>query len=249
MTTSERILITVRTYPVVSTNYIETVCTGGITDAGEWRRLYPVPLRYLEQEKQYKTFDVVNVEVKEGKDTRPESRTPVLSSLQIVSEVKDWDERRRWIEPTCFNSLDSLIAADKSLAPVRVQKVLEFIAKPIEAEWSPEQLEKLKQDNLFEQRRPLKKIPFDFRFRWIDGDSKEYNSHVLAWELGETWRQYSMNYSDPIAVMQDKWMNDLCSPKRDVLFFMGNQNRFRDQFSICGIFGPPKQKEQDAKLW
>ncbi len=249
MVTRERILITVRTYPVISQKYIETVCTGGITGKGEWRRLYPIPLRYLEPERQYKTFDVVDVEVKPGKDTRPESRVPVIASLRIISSLKGWAERRDWVEKTSFASLDEMVSAGKSLAPVRVREVLEFIADPVAAQWTPAQLEKLKQGNLFDERRPLEKIPFDFRFRWIDDAGKEYNSHVMAWEFGETWRGYRDRYPDPISVMRDKWMNDLCSPKRDRLFFMGNQNRFRDQFSICGIFGPPKGKESDGTLW
>ena len=249
LATRERILITVRTYPVISLQYIETVCTGGITDGGEWRRLYPVPLRYIDEERQYKTFDVVDVEVTPGKDTRPESRVPVVATLRIISSLKSWTQRRNWVERTTFASLDEMVSAGKSLAPVQVREVLEFIAEPTAPQWNQAQLEKIKQGNLFDDRQPLEKIPFDFRFRWMDGSGKEYNSHVMAWEFGETWRSYSRRYADPIAVMRDKWLNDLCSPKRDVSFFMGNQNRFRDQFSICGIFGPPKQKESDATLW
>lgn len=245
----ERILITVRTYPVISTTYIETVCTGGITDTGEWRRLYPVPLRYLEEEKQYGTFDIVDVDVKPGKDTRPESRTPVNTALKIVSHCKTWEERCKWVEPTVFPSMQAMIDNGRSIAPVRVKKLLEFIAMPGDGAWTAAQLEKLKQENLFEERKPLEKVPFDFRLRWLDGAGVEYNSHVMAWEFGQTWRSYSRQYADPIAVMRDKWMNDLCGPKRRVGFFMGNQNRFRDQFSVCGVFGPPKGTESNGTLW
>lgn len=247
--TRERILITVRTYPVFSQKHLETVCTGGINDAGEWRRLYPVPFRYLEPEKQYKTFDVLDVEVQPGKDTRPESRVPVITSLRVVSNISDWTHRRNWIEKTAFTSLEAMVVAGKSLAPVRVREVLEFIAEPDTAEWTAAQSEKLRQGDLFIERKPLEKIPFYFRFRWIDGAGKEYNSHVIAWEFGETWRKYRAKYEKPIDVMRAKWMNDLCSSRRDLLFFMGNNNRFREQFYLCGIFGPPKQKESDGTLW
>lgn len=249
MAAKERILTTLRTYPVISQKHIETVCTGGINDNGEWRRLYPVPLRYLEDKKQYKTFDILEVQLEPGKDTRPESRFPVIASMRVTSSLKGWAERRRWVEPTAFNSLHEMEAAGRSLAPVRVKKVLEFIANPVSADWTPAQSENLRQGNLFIERKPLQKIPFDFRFHWIDGAGKEYNSHAIAWEFGETWRKYKMSYPDPVAVMRDKWMNDLCSPKRDLLFFMGNDNRFRDQFYLCGIFGPPKPKVSDGILW
>lgn len=246
---SEKILITVRTYPAISTIYNDTVCTGGITKTGEWRRLYPVPWRYLDEEKQYRTFDVIEVEVKPGKDSRPESRTPVIASLKIVSHLKTWQARRQWIEPTIFPSMNAMRDAGRSIGPVRVKEVLEFIAEPTTDQWTPAQLEKLKQENLFEPRKPLEKIPYDFRIHWIDGEGSEYDSHIMAWEILETWRQYRLNYKDPIVVMRDKWLNDLCGPKRNIAFFMGNQNRFRDQFSICGIFSPPKEISTNATLF
>jgi hypothetical protein len=246
----ERVLITLRTYPVISRKYIETVCTGGVTDSGQWRRFYPVTLRYLEPEKQYRTFGIVDLEVRPGKDNRRESRVPDIASIRIVSKLKSWTQRREWIERTAFSSLDEMIAAGSSLAPVRVREVIEFIATPDSPEWKSSQLDLLRQQNLFDERKPLAKIPYDFRFRWIDNAGKEYNSHVIAWEFGETWRAYSKIYPDPIAKMRDKWMNDLCSPiKRDLLFFLGNDNRFRDQFYLCGIFGPPKDKEPHGTLW
>ena len=93
-------------------------------------------------------------------------------------------------------------------------------------------------------------MPFDFRFRWIDGDGDEHDSHVLAWEFGETWRQYRRLYPDPVAKMREKWMTDLCGPARSLSFFMGNQARFRDNFSICGIFCPPQEEASRGKtLW
>src|SRR4051812_16082494 len=93
----ERILVTVQTYPTISGVHIETVCTGGITMDGEWRRLYPVPLRYLSTDQQYKTYDVVEVDVKPGNDGRSETRQPHLPSLKIVGHVSDWQNRRDWV--------------------------------------------------------------------------------------------------------------------------------------------------------
>lgn len=43
-----KVLITVMTYPHPSRGYQELVCTAGVTDAGEWVRLYPVDYRYRE---------------------------------------------------------------------------------------------------------------------------------------------------------------------------------------------------------
>ena len=250
MWSTERILITVRTYPAISTKYIETVCTGGITDGGEWRRLYPVPLRYLDGERQYRTFDVVEVEVEPGKDGRAETRMPRLQTLRVASHLDSWVPRCQWVNPTVHTSLRAMIADGKSLAPVAVREVMEFVANPTSKEWTAKQKDKLRQEHLFEERKELEKVPFDFRFRWRDGDGVEHNSHVLAWEFGETLRQYRRSYSDPVERMRDKWMNDLCGPNRTVSFFMGNQARFRKNFSVCGIFSPPKEAAQSGTtLW
>lgn len=51
---TEKIFITVKTYPHPSVSYLEIVCTAGLTTKGRFIRLYPVKFRYLENYKQYK---------------------------------------------------------------------------------------------------------------------------------------------------------------------------------------------------
>src|SRR5690349_10297784 len=52
-----RILIWGKTRPELSRNYRETVCTGGVfEDSGRLVRLYPIPLRYLDDEKYFKKY-------------------------------------------------------------------------------------------------------------------------------------------------------------------------------------------------
>ena len=41
----ERVLILAKTYPSPSAHHIETSCVAGITEAGQMRRLFPVPYR------------------------------------------------------------------------------------------------------------------------------------------------------------------------------------------------------------
>lgn len=37
-----KVLITVKTYPAISTKYDELVCTAGFREDGSWIRIYPV---------------------------------------------------------------------------------------------------------------------------------------------------------------------------------------------------------------
>ena len=245
----ERILITVRTYPNVSTAYIETVCTGGITDKGEWRRLVPVPLRYLDEEQQFRTFDIVELDVRPGEDGRPETRRPHLPSLKVTGHLDDWDARWEWVKPTVCKSLAAMKSQSRTLAPVTVAEVLDFVAKASAPDWTPEQRQKLKQAHLFEERKPLEKVPYDFRFRWRDSGGEDHDSLVLSWEVLETYRQYRARYEDPIAEMREKWLGDLCGPNRNVHFFMGNIAKRREVFCVSGVFSPPKEFTRDGILW
>lgn len=244
----ERILITVRTYPNLSTKHIETVCTAGINDKGEWRRLYPVPHRHLDDDKQYKTYDVVRVKLGTNPDGRPESRRPDTATIKVMSHIDSWPNRREWVLPTAVDSMAALRATDRTLAPVRVSEVVEFVAEPIDKDWSPKQLELLRQHSLFDGPKPLEKIPFDFRLKWRDGEGTTHDSKFLAWEVGETWRAFRNKYSDPISVMRAKWMTDLFSPHRDLWFFMGNFAEHRQHFGVCGVFNPPKETD-GGNLW
>jgi hypothetical protein len=245
----ERILITVRTYPNLSSKYIETVCTGGINDRGEWRRLYPVPFRHLDEDKQYRTFDVVKVKLGSNPDGRHESRRPDAATLKVVDHIEKWPTRCDWVLPTALPSMKALQESERTLAPVEVAEVLEFVANPISAEWRLKQQELLKQVGLFEGPQPLEKIPFDFRLRWRDCDGEEHDSKFLAWEVGETWRKFRHRYNDPIGTMREKWMNDLFGPERRIWFFMGNFAEHRQHFGVCGTFTPPKEHVTSGNLW
>jgi hypothetical protein len=244
----ERILITVRTYPTISTRYVETVCTGGINDCGEWRRIYPVPLRYLEEDRQFTTFDIVEMALKDGDDGRMESRKPG-GSINIVGHVDDWSVRCQWVNPTICPSLAAMSSANRTLAPVAVKQVLEFLAEPCSAEWTQEQKDLLKQELMFGERKPLEKIPFEFRLRWQDEDGEEHNSLILAWEMYETWRSYRRDYPNPVEVMRDKFMSDIFGPARKLSLFMGNHSRFRDIWMICGWFFPPREQANNESLF
>ncbi len=43
----KKVLITVRTYPSPAQKTIEASCTAGITEDGQWIRLFPIPWRLL----------------------------------------------------------------------------------------------------------------------------------------------------------------------------------------------------------
>ena len=72
----KRILVTVRTYPTPARKGVEVSCTGGITDRGDWIRLFPVPYRRMAPNQRFKKYQWIDVEVTKASDARPESFTP-----------------------------------------------------------------------------------------------------------------------------------------------------------------------------
>ena len=96
---NEKILIIVKTYPTLSQKYAELVCTAGVTENGEWRRLYPVRFRQLYDEQKYKKYQWVEAEVEKSEaDSRPESYKIVRNSLNTIGSPlptdNDWRGRR-----------------------------------------------------------------------------------------------------------------------------------------------------------
>lgn len=250
MNQSERILITVRTYPTPSTKHQETVCVGGIAEDGTWRRLYPVPLRYLRKEQQFRTWDVIRATTRPAKrDRRPESRRAHLPTLEIVDQLTTWSSRTHWVRPTIRPSLAKIVEEGLSLAPVSVTRVKEMTAKSTANEWDGRRAQNLERRMLFDQPRPLEKIPYEFRFVWEDDDGIEHDSLAISWELAQAWRQYRNKYDDPIEQMRAKLIGDMFSPKNAVAFFMGNHSRFRKTFMICGWFIPPRSEVDCESLF
>jgi len=73
--TKESILVLVKATPNWSSSLGQyTICTAGINNDGEWRRLYPMTWRTI-KDNDIKVWDLIKVETADpDKDSRPESR-------------------------------------------------------------------------------------------------------------------------------------------------------------------------------
>jgi hypothetical protein len=97
-----KVLITVKTYPTISTKYEELVCTAGFLEDGGWIRIYPVQYRKKSFDEQYRKYDWIEIDlVKNEKDVRPESYRPYSheSEIKIFGHIDtdggSWYERRK----------------------------------------------------------------------------------------------------------------------------------------------------------
>ncbi len=66
-----KVLITVKTYPNLSTKYDELVCTAGFREDGSWIRIFPVPFRKLSIDASYKKYESLEIIDMEGRRIMP----------------------------------------------------------------------------------------------------------------------------------------------------------------------------------
>lgn len=260
----ERILILAKTYPSPSAQYVETSCVAGISQNGAMRRLFPVPFRMIEDGQQFRKWQWIDVRVEKApKDHRPESHKIYVDTINcgdVIDTKKAWSGRWEWLEKIpAFDSYDAIeatrLADGLSLALLRPKRLIGLeISKARNPDWTDEEREKLFQEqtqgNLFdevEERRQVKqlrKVPFDFYYRYVydtpEGE-KERKHKIVDWEAGALfWKCRESHGTDWGKPFRAKLEEDLGA--KDLMFLMGNQHRFQDQWLIISLVYPPKRK-------
>ena len=76
-------LIVVRTYPSPAKSTIEASCTAAISDDGQWVRMFPVPARLMERDKQFAKWQWIDVSLLNPHSPDDGLISPTLASIQI----------------------------------------------------------------------------------------------------------------------------------------------------------------------
>lgn len=258
-----KVLITVMTYPHPSKRSDEVVCTAGITEAGEWVRLYPVDYRYRPPNQKFKKYQWISVELEpkgSRNDGRRESRKPVLDSIRLLGEplstARGWEARREIIDALPHHTLNELKAAydeDKtSLGIVRPARVLDMEIVPTSHEWKPEWQANYDQMRLFDPPpKELAKIPFLFRYVFECQDSKKpHRAMNEDWELGVRFLRERERLGDDMAAaeaVRDHFLNVICGDDKDTRFYVGTFFPY-NTWLVLGTFYPPRVVQQGLGL-
>lgn len=260
-----RIMITVKTYPQVSHRYAETSCVAGVRlDTAPVRhvRMFPIPHRLLEEERRFRKYNIVEVDVQPHRtDRRAESLRPNLDTLEVVDTVgtKDgWGERLRVVRPLIEPSLCAIKRRQQldgtSLGLFRPAAVESFQLARADP-WTAEQHGIVNQPDLFhEDHRPLEWVPYQFRykFRCHDADCPSHDMGLHDWEAGQSWRNFRRRYpSERLPeILRDRWWDQMIVPQRAVHFFVGNIAAHPRTFLLLGLFRPTvealEKPEQEA---
>jgi hypothetical protein len=255
--TSTKVLITVMTYPHPSESHQELVCTAGVTEGGEWVRLYPIDYRYRPKNQQFRKYQWIEIGLADhgaGNDDRRESRRPDLESIRILGEPiaseHNWRARREIIDPLPHRTkleLEALYESQKvSLGIVRPTEVLDLKIEPVERDWKPQWQDVLNQFNLFSgQPKHLEKLPYKFSylFRCADSGEKMHSAMIEDWELGVLYRKEVERLGDEqaaVASVRKKFYDEICHSSRDTRFFMGTVFPY-NTWVVIGVFWPPKE--------
>lgn len=255
MPTTTRVLITVLTYPHPSRQYEELVCTAGITEDGEWVRLYPIDYRYLPRNLQFKKYQWIELDLDErgdGNDKRKESRRPYADTIRILGEPispkNDWRQRREIIDPLPINTvkeLRKLYDKDKtSLGIVKPSKIIEVKVEAASREWKPEWKAIYDQFRLFgSPPKPLTKIPYKFSYVFECEDSDRPHSAMIEdWELGILFlKEVDRLGSEAAGIesVKNNYFSMMCDSKRDTLLYMGTTFPY-NSWVVLGVYYPPK---------
>ena len=269
----ERILITVKTYPVPSRTYSELVCTGGIREDGSWVRIYPAPLRFFNDQAKYAKYQWIEIDLqKNPKDHRPESYIPTNMDAIVLGDIvkpqDDWQQRRQLIlnQNRIYTNLNEIIklAHDNkiSMAIFKPTKIIDFIAEPAPREWDIDRvtaaLAAKAQGSLFDDfdddlDKLMPKVPYKFRYIFEDNEGKRSSLMIEDWETGQLYwnclRRAENNEQIAVKKVREKYFDEFLK-KKDLYFFLGttfqfHQMKSRNPYVIIGTFHPPRQVQLD----
>lgn len=250
----KKILITVRTYPVPSRSSIEVSCTAGITEAGEWIRLFPVPYRFLNPDKRFSKYQTIEASViKASSDVRPESYKLNTDSIKILSPPlsteNKWESRKEKVFPLKSPSLCELKAARDlnqfpTLGFIKPKKIISFSITSCSPHWTEYQLTSLRQYPMFSElpKTELEKLPYEFRYVF-QCDDPNCHTHTLSctdWEMGASYRAWRYKYGNKWETQfRNRYETEMILG-RDTHFYVGTIHGHPGEWIIIGLFYPPK---------
>lgn len=247
------------TYPHPSETHQELVCTAGITEEGDWVRLYPIDYRYRPKIQQFQKYQWIEIGLSEHgakNDIRRESRKPDLDSIRLLGEPisakNGWRARREIIDRMPINTqlqLKALYESNRtSLGVVKPTEILDLKIEPAERDWKPQWQNTLNQFNLFSgPPKRLEKLPYKFSyvFRCEDTGEMPHTAMIEDWELGVLFRKEVERLGDEEAAassVRRKFFDEMCHSSRDTRFFMGTTFPF-NSWVVIGVFWPPADSQ------
>ncbi len=73
-----------------------------------------------------------------------------------------------------------------------------------------------------------------------DPACRGHEQGLIDWEFTAFQRRLGPDRDQPVAAIRKRWFADMCRPSNDVYFYVGNQAKRHQVFSILGVVYPRK---------
>ena len=246
------VLIVVRTYPVPAHKGIEVSCTAAVTDDGKWMRLFPVPYRFLENDRRFKKYQWIDVDVvRASNDPRPESYKLNPDSIIIKSSVPQanaWRERRRILQPLFKPSMCAIRREREqhgapTLGIFKPKTIKRLAIEPTAAQWTGKELGYLRQIDIFRAspKNELEKLSYNFKYDF-DCPEPGCSGHSMMctdWEMGAAYRRWRQDYgADWEKPFRNRFEAEMIN-KNYTHFYVGTIHQHLGSWIVIGLFYPP----------
>lgn len=255
------VLLTVKTQPLPSNKYDESVCGAGITADGEWIRIYPFEWFRLTDDKRPAKYQWIRLPVKRRspeQDHRPESHKPNLDAMELgatLSSSQSWQARNKVVLPMVTKSIEEMLANNRSLALIKPKQVKKFLIEKDTEDWGSKKEADMRQRRLpfDKQRVVLEKVPWKFSYRFICNDTscKGHTLTILDWEIFELYKHMMKHYGEfaidkVLQAVEETWFNKMWNGSRDSYLYIGTvmHKRFNSPV-VLGVYWPPKAKQSN----
>jgi len=236
----DTILILCRAVPEESKKYFHTVCVAGVTDKGEFRRIYPVPFKRFQQRAgipfRKKEWIEATVLPPDRGDKRVESRKLDFATVKVLRRADD-NEVRDMVAKCLSPSVKSIESRGASLGFIKPRIVdCECIIK------STEELDRSQVD--LEGRLAGKiKLDQESRYKFYCQERKGccegrlHNIEIRDWEANELYRNVIRNEKKHSVIkhkVRKKWLDWMID--RDMYFMMGTHHVFKTWMIVSVLY-------------
>lgn len=235
-----RVTILIKALPQRSTKHGETVCCAGVTERGEWKRLFPVRFRHLSSESSFKRWDWVTFKyVRPTHDARKESCRVFEDMISIGRKLPE-RELANFLSPIILPSVKAAADQGNSLALIKPVAPHFFYKRKSAAQIDKERQSykdaAAQKSFLDPELAAFEPSPFEFKFTFQDADaSHEY--------LNGDWEAHAMFFnarnkrglSEAEAL---EWMDQKFNVEyrqKGMVFAVGNQAGRPQVWQLLGV--------------
>jgi hypothetical protein len=230
---NESILVLVEAAPNWSDkhgSYI--VCTAGVNENCEWRRLYPMPLESIQG--RVHRWDWITVKTaKPDRDIRSESRKIDPSSLEVSEPtLVDREKRRTFLDDLSENSLTKATEEKRSITLLK-PKILGFDVIERETE-----VAQLTLDGDIFEKRPFGNVSLNYKWQCEEPcevcAKHPHDMDCFDWGANILWKRYEKNKEEAKKKVTQMCYYDM-KDKYDTWFVLGTHSK--RPFSVWMIVG------------